>query len=126
MSHTNDVSIIEQRAYALAASCFLKFVGDWDKANKHYEAYTQLLEHYNDYAEFDDNIAEVWQPFENDHLDSILEYIDDMAQAIIGQVEQALEDVKASLVDGAIEATLPDDFNQLDMKALAQPVAEST
>lgn len=126
MSTNTTASTIEQRAYGYAASSFLTFVGEWDSAEKHYEAYTKLLEHYNDYAELDDNIALVWQPFEQDHLDDLLHQIDDMAQAIIGQVEQSLADVKSGLVSAAIDCELPDDYRDLDMKALAESGAEST
>lgn len=126
MNHTNNVSAIEKRAYGFAASYFLTFTGEWDAESKFYEGYVKLQEHYDQHGELDNEVADVWSKFEHDDPEEVFVQIDDMALAIIRQVEQALQDVKAGLVDGAIEATLPYDYNQLDMKALAQPVAEST
>lgn len=123
MSHTNNVSAIEKRAFAYAASYYLTFMGEWDVGSKFYEGYVKLQEHYDQHGELDSEVADVWSKFEHDDPEDVFVQIDDMALAIIRQVEQALEDVKAGLVAGAIEATLPDDYNQLDMKALAQPVA---
>ncbi|MGP9797097.1 hypothetical protein ACT3UJ_07030 [Halomonas sp. 86] len=120
MTQSTTATATEQRAYAYAFSHYFIIADKWDDPAKHYEAYTRLLTYYNDFADLDESIANVWHKFEEIGLDIVLQELEAMAQAIITITTKSLYDCKLGLVESAIEGTLPSDFNDLDMKALAQ------
>ena len=118
MNHT----MIEKRAYGYATHYYMTLSGEWDQPNKHYDAFVHLSKHFEKHGKLDENVGDVWSQFANEDLDLVFAHIDDMAQAIIAQVSQALEDAKEGLVNAAINSALPDDYRHLDMKALAEQI----
>lgn len=59
-----------------------------------------------------------WAHFEDDTTDSFFALIDTHADNVKQAIKLALVELKEKLIEAAIEGTLPDDFNDLDLKAM--------
>jgi hypothetical protein len=60
----------------------------------------------------------IYEPFEHDSLDSVMDKVDEFQYSFESVVNDVLERVKSGLIRAAIDNELPADFNNLNIKEL--------
>lgn len=106
-------SVIEKKAYGIAAANFLSFDDSAFDADP-YLAYLEYESAVDDKRE--PHGLEVWGPLES--YDDVLEEIDDLARHVLREMKDALRLAKEGIVNEAIECRLDSDMNTLDMPGL--------